>query len=54
MGEGRAFFSFDEAILAYDNRTVDLQAKIQVRLTEDLIEEVAPRQAASSTRRASA
>ncbi|MBA4370554.1 MAG: DNA-directed RNA polymerase subunit beta', partial [Coriobacteriaceae bacterium] len=38
-GEGRAFYSFDEAILAYDNRTVDLQAPIEVRLTEEIVEE---------------
>jgi DNA-directed RNA polymerase subunit beta' len=41
LGEGRVFYSFDEAILAYDNRTVDLQAKIQVRLNEDVAEESA-------------
>jgi len=40
-GEDRVFYSFDEAILAYDNRTVDLQARIQVRLGEDVIEETA-------------
>ncbi len=35
-GEGRAFFSADEAVLAYDNRSdLDLQAKIVVRLSED-------------------
>ncbi len=45
-GEGRAFYSFDEAILAYDNRSVDLQAKVQVRLTEDVVEEIAPGQLA--------
>jgi DNA-directed RNA polymerase subunit beta' len=39
-GEGRAFSSMDDALLAYDNRAeLDLQAKIQVRLTEDLVEE---------------
>ncbi len=38
-GEDRVFYSFDEAILAYDNRTVDLQARIQVRLGEDVVEE---------------
>ncbi len=38
-GEGRAFSHFDDAILAYDNRTVDLQAAIEVRLTEDVVEE---------------
>ncbi len=42
LGVDRAFYSFDEAILAYDNRSVDLQARIQVRLTEDLTEEIAP------------
>ncbi|MDO8915369.1 MAG: DNA-directed RNA polymerase subunit beta', partial [Coriobacteriia bacterium] len=40
-GEDRVFYSFDEAILAYDNRTVDLQARIQVRLSDDVIEETA-------------
>ncbi|NTW28400.1 MAG: DNA-directed RNA polymerase subunit beta' [Coriobacteriia bacterium] len=36
-GEGRAFFSMDEALLAYDARSdLDLQAKIFVRLHEDL------------------
>ncbi|MBE0476784.1 MAG: DNA-directed RNA polymerase subunit beta' [Coriobacteriia bacterium] len=40
-GEGRAFMSFDEAVLAYDNRSVDLQAPIEVRLTADLVEEAA-------------
>ena len=39
LGEGRVFSSPKEAILAYDNRTVDLQAKIQVRLDEDILEE---------------
>ncbi len=38
-GEGRAFFSFDEAVLAYDNRAIDLQAKIHARLAEDIVEE---------------
>ena len=38
-GEGRCFYSFDEAILAYDNRSVDLQARIQVRIAHDLVEE---------------
>ena len=38
-GEGRIFASHKEAILAYDNRAVDLQARIQVRLTDDLVEE---------------
>jgi DNA-directed RNA polymerase subunit beta' len=38
-GEGRVFASTKEAILAYDNRSVDLQARIQVRLDEDLLEE---------------
>ena len=33
------YSGFDDAILAYDNRAVDLQARIQVRLGEDLIEE---------------
>jgi DNA-directed RNA polymerase subunit beta' len=39
LGEGHIFYSFDEAILAYDNRNVDLQAEIQVRLGADLVEE---------------
>jgi DNA-directed RNA polymerase subunit beta' len=39
LGEGRVFSSPTEAILAYDNRTVDLQAQIQVRLDEDILEE---------------
>ncbi len=39
-GEGRAFYSFDEALLAYDSRSgLDLQAMITVRLTEDMVEE---------------
>jgi DNA-directed RNA polymerase subunit beta' len=39
-GEGRAFMSSDDAVLAYDNRAdLDLQAKIHVRLTEDVLEE---------------
>jgi len=39
-GEGSAFFSFDEALLAYDSRSgLDLQARIQVRLSEDVVEE---------------
>jgi len=40
-GEGRVFYSFDEAMLAYDSRSgLDLQARIVVRLTEDMSEEV--------------
>ena len=36
-GEGRAFMSFNDALTAYDSRAdVDLQARIQVRLTEDI------------------
>ncbi len=39
-GEGSAFFSFDEALLAYDSRSgLDLQARIHVRLSEDIVEE---------------
>ncbi len=39
-GEGRAFYSFDEALLGYDSRSgLDLQARIMVRLNEDLVEE---------------
>jgi len=33
------YSSFDDAILAYDNRAVDLQAPIEVRLGADLVEE---------------
>ncbi len=41
-GEGRAFASFDEALLAYDSRAyLDLQAIITVRLTEDIVEQTA-------------
>ncbi|MDR2672718.1 MAG: DNA-directed RNA polymerase subunit beta' [Coriobacteriales bacterium] len=47
-GEGRAFISFDDALNAYDaerdkslSPDVDLQAKIQVRLTEDTVVETA-------------
>jgi DNA-directed RNA polymerase subunit beta' len=39
LGEDRVFYSFDEAILAYDTRTVDLQSRIQVRLVDPLVEE---------------
>jgi len=39
-GEGRSFFSFDEAMLAYDSRSgLDLQAPISARLSEDIVEE---------------
>ncbi len=38
-GEGSAFISFDDAMLAYDNRAIDLQASIEVRLDADLVEE---------------
>jgi len=39
-GQGRSFYSFDEALLAYDSRSgLDLQAKIKVRLTEPMVEE---------------
>jgi DNA-directed RNA polymerase subunit beta' len=42
-GEGRAFASMDDALLAYDNRAdLDLQAKVHVRLTEDLVVETKP------------
>ncbi|MFU8891555.1 MAG: DNA-directed RNA polymerase subunit beta' [Anaerosomatales bacterium] len=42
-GEGQVFFSFDEALLAYDSRSgVDLQARIAVRIAEDLRIETAP------------
>ncbi len=57
-GEGRAFYSKDEALLAYDARSgLDLQAKIEVRLSRDILEEyideagqVAHRERASGTR----
>ncbi len=40
-GEGRSFFSADEAVLAYDSRAdLDLQAKIAVRLSEDTMVQV--------------
>ncbi len=39
MGEGSAFASEKEAILAYDNRALDLQARIEVRLDRDISEE---------------
>jgi DNA-directed RNA polymerase subunit beta' len=35
LGEGRSFGSVSEAVMAYDNRELDLQAKVQIRL-EDL------------------
>ncbi len=39
-GEGRAFYSFGEALLGYDARSgLDLQAQIEVRLSEDMNEE---------------
>jgi DNA-directed RNA polymerase subunit beta' len=39
-GEGRAFMSPEDALLAYDNRAdLDLQSRIQVRLHEDIKEE---------------
>ncbi len=42
-GEGRAFMSASEAVLAYDNRAeLDLQAKITVRLSEDTRVQVKP------------
>jgi DNA-directed RNA polymerase subunit beta' len=41
LGEGRAFYSPGEAVLAYDNRSVDLQARIEVRLDRDLTVETA-------------
>ena len=33
-GEGRAFSTVSEAIMAYDNRELDLQAKVQLRLRD--------------------
>jgi DNA-directed RNA polymerase subunit beta' len=42
-GEGRSFYSAEEAILAYDARSgLDLQAKIHVRLANDTVIEVKP------------
>jgi DNA-directed RNA polymerase subunit beta' len=42
-GENSVFYNFDEAMLAYDSRSgLDLQAKIAVRLTEDLHVETSP------------
>ncbi len=42
-GEGRSFMSADEAVLAYDNRAdLDLQALINVRLSEDTSVQVSP------------
>jgi len=42
-GEGRVFFSAEEAILAYDARSdLDLQAKIHVRLLNDTVIELKP------------
>ena len=42
-GEGRAFMNFKDALNAYDSRAdVDLQAKIQVRLSRDSIIETQP------------
>ncbi|WP_031517421.1 DNA-directed RNA polymerase subunit beta' [Desulfofalx alkaliphila] len=37
-GEGSAFFSPDEAIMAYHNKAISLHAKIKVRLKGELIE----------------
>jgi len=41
-GEGRIFRSADDALLAYDHKAVDLQAKVVIRLSEDTRMEVAP------------
>jgi DNA-directed RNA polymerase subunit beta' len=42
-GQGRVFSSMDDALLAYDARSdLDLQARIEVRLTEDLVVESEP------------
>ena len=42
-GEGRSFMSADEAVLAYDNRAdLDLQALINVRLSEDTEVQIKP------------
>ncbi|MCI2957787.1 DNA-directed RNA polymerase subunit beta' [Agromyces atrinae] len=34
LGEGRAFSSVSEAILAFDQKTLDLNAKVRIRLTD--------------------
>ena len=42
-GEGRVFFSADEAMLAYDARSdLDLQAKINIRLRDDTVVQLKP------------
>jgi DNA-directed RNA polymerase subunit beta' len=33
-GEGRAFSSVAEAVMAYDNRELDIQAKVQIRISD--------------------
>ena len=44
-GEGRSFMSAEEALLAYDNRAdLDLQAKVNVRLTKDTLVQIKPGQ----------
>jgi DNA-directed RNA polymerase subunit beta' len=45
-GTGRIFGTLSEALMAYDNHELDLQARIQIRL-----ENVVPPAGASSTRR---
>ncbi|MDP4152673.1 MAG: DNA-directed RNA polymerase subunit beta' [Bacillota bacterium] len=39
-GEGKAFSSVDEALLAYDNREVSLHAAIKVRITKEVNGEI--------------
>ena len=37
LGEGKSFYDFDDVVLAYENKAVDIHAKIKVRLAEDLL-----------------
>jgi DNA-directed RNA polymerase subunit beta' len=39
IGEGRAFSSVAEAILAFDQKSLDLNAKVRIRLTDKYFEE---------------
>ncbi|MDR3686364.1 MAG: DNA-directed RNA polymerase subunit beta' [Coriobacteriia bacterium] len=42
-GEGRSFYSAEEAILAYDSRSgLDLQAQVHIRLLNDTVVELSP------------
>lgn len=36
-GEGKVFFDFEDAILAYENKVVSIHAKIKVKAPEDLL-----------------